>query len=68
MPIAENAITSEHIWCELGEIIIGKKKGRSSDQEITLFKSVGLALQDVSTALMIFKRAIELDKGTKVKM
>ena len=44
LPIAENAISSEHIWAELGDIIIGKREGRTSDQEITLFKSVGIAI------------------------
>jgi len=68
MPIAEKAISAGHIWAELGEIILGKKAGRTSEQEITLFKSVGLALQDVSTALMVYKRAIEQGRGINVTL
>ena len=68
IPIAEKAISSEHIWSELGEVVLGKKKGRTSDQEITLFKSVGLALQDVSTALVVYRKALEQNRGTYVRI
>jgi len=66
IPIGERAISSQNIWAELGDIILGKKEGRTSDQEITLFKSVGLALQDVSTAAVAYRKAIEQHKGTEV--
>jgi ornithine cyclodeaminase/alanine dehydrogenase len=66
IPIGEKAISSRHIWAELGEIILGKKEGRTSSQEITLFKSVGLALQDVSTAAVAYRKAVEQQKGIKV--
>lgn len=68
IPIAEKAIAPNHVWGELGEVILGKSKGRTSDQEITLFKSVGLALQDVSTALLVYKKAVQQNKGTNVKI
>jgi len=68
IPIAEKAFSPEHIWAELGEVVAGKKEGRASDQEITLFKSLGLALQDVSTALVTYKKAMERSKGTVVKI
>jgi alanine dehydrogenase len=66
IPIGEKVISSEHIWAELGEMILGKKQGRTSSQEITLFKSVGLALQDISTAAAAYKKAIEQHKGIEV--
>ena len=50
IPISEGVITAEHIHAELGEIIFGKKKGRSSLQQITVFKSVGNAIQDLAIA------------------
>jgi ornithine cyclodeaminase/alanine dehydrogenase-like protein (mu-crystallin family) len=67
IPIAENAIVPEHVWGELGEIILGKNKGRTSDQEIT-FKSVGLAFQDVSAALVVYRKAVKQGKGINVQM
>ena len=66
IPFAEKAITPSQIWGELGEVIVGRREARTSDQEITLFKSVGLALQDVSTALAVYRKAIQVRKGTKV--
>jgi len=68
IPIAEKAISLEHIWGELGQVIIGKKKGRTSEQEITLFKSVGLAIQDVSTASVVYRKALEQNRGTNVRI
>jgi len=50
IPIEKGDITEDHIYAELGEIILHKKPRRVSETEITLFKSVGLAIQDASTA------------------
>ena len=68
IPIAENVLSPEHIFAELGEIVIGRKAGRTTEQEITLFKSVGLAIQDVSVALTVYKKALELHKGTVARI
>lgn len=61
IPIKEGAITESHIRADLGEIILGKRPGRISRDEITLFKSVGLAIQDAAAASVAFKFAT--DKG-----
>lgn len=55
IPIEEKAITREHIYAELGEIVSGKKKGRVDDDGLTVFKSVGLAIQDSSVASLVLK-------------
>lgn len=68
MPIAEKAISSDHIWGELGEVILGKRKGRRPDLETTLYKSVGLALQDVSTASVVYEKAVQHEKGSNAKI
>ncbi|OGU57486.1 MAG: hypothetical protein A2V66_12430, partial [Ignavibacteria bacterium RBG_13_36_8] len=47
----------------LGDLIIGKIKGRENEKEITLFKSVGLAIQDMSTALHVYSKAVEMKVG-----
>jgi ornithine cyclodeaminase/alanine dehydrogenase len=57
IPISQGIISSEHIFAELGEIITGKKAGREGPNEITIFKSQGLAIQDVSTANKIYELA-----------
>lgn len=56
LPIKEGAITERHIYAELGEIVTGKKSGRVDDDEITVFKSVGLAIQDAAVAKFIIKK------------
>ncbi|MEJ0055779.1 MAG: hypothetical protein WDN75_09085 [Bacteroidota bacterium] len=50
IPIKRKLITKEHIHAELGEIVAGSKKGRTSQDQITVFKSVGNAIQDLAIA------------------
>ena len=68
IPIAEGAITENHFYAELGEIITGKKSARKNDSEITLFKSNGLAIQDVATAMLVYQKAVAAGKGIKVEI
>lgn len=64
LPLREGAITPEHLRASLGEVVAGLKPGRERDTDITLFKSVGLAIQDVATANFVYRRAIEAGAGT----
>jgi len=68
IPIQEGAITAEHIHGELGQVITGQVAGRTSDDQITLFKSVGLAMQDVSTAARIYALARERGAGQQIPL
>lgn len=54
---AEGVIGPENIIAELGELLLGKKQGRTSDHEITLFKSLGLAIEDMACAEYLFEKA-----------
>jgi len=58
----------EYRWADihgsLGDVITKKIPGRENDMEITLFKSVGLAIQDISTAYHVYNKAVELGVGT----
>jgi len=56
VPLSQGLLTKEEIYGELGEVIIGTKPGRSSDEEITIFDSTGLSLQDVSAAVKAYKK------------
>lgn len=64
----EGLITEESIHAELGEIVSGKKTGRTSDDQLTLFKSVGNAVQDVSVGAKVFEEAKRKDLGTIVEL
>ena len=67
IPIAEGAVTADHIHANLGDIVTGAKPGRENDQEITVFKSCGLAVQDVSSAQAVYTAARAQGIGTEVK-
>jgi ornithine cyclodeaminase/alanine dehydrogenase len=64
IPMNEGKFKKEMIVGDLGDVISGKVAGRVSGNEITLFKSVGLAIQDISTALAVFNLAKEKNIGT----
>lgn len=57
IPIQEGAMTAGHIVAELGELVTGEAKGRTSPAEVTVFKSVGLAIEDVAAAQHIYTKA-----------
>ena len=52
------------IYAEIGQIISGEKKGRTSDEQITIFDTTGMAIQDNVMAEIIYKKALENGLGT----
>ncbi|HWS90356.1 MAG TPA: ornithine cyclodeaminase family protein [Pyrinomonadaceae bacterium] len=62
----EGAVGPEHVRAELGEVLAGKRPGRTSDGEITLFKSLGLAIEDLAAAAYLYDRCRETGAGTWV--
>jgi alanine dehydrogenase len=64
----EGAVPDDLIAAELGEIVVGAHPGRTSDHEITLFKSVGNAAQDVAVAARVLARAQERGLGSVVEI
>jgi ornithine cyclodeaminase/alanine dehydrogenase len=68
LPIKEGVVTADHIHASLGEIVVGAKPGRENDEEITVFKSCGLAIQDVASALAVYRAARERGVGVQVEL
>jgi ornithine cyclodeaminase len=68
VPMKQGLITEAGIHGEIGEVAGGRIAGRSSAQEVTFFKSVGVAVQDVSVAELVLQRAAELDLGIQVEI
>lgn len=68
IPISEGAIDSSHVKGTLAEVVVGKIAGRESASEITLFKSCGLAIEDLVTARLAYSRAIADGIGTRVDL
>ena len=56
IPKKEGAVTDEHAKAEIGEVLSGTKKGRENDEEITVFKSLGIAAEDIFSAYHIYEK------------
>jgi ornithine cyclodeaminase/alanine dehydrogenase-like protein (mu-crystallin family) len=61
---AEGAIGPEHIRAEIGEVLAGRAPGRADDDEITVFESLGLAVEDLAAAMLAYRKAAALGAGT----
>jgi alanine dehydrogenase len=68
VPLSRGLIKEQDIVGEIGEVIAGRKKGRTSDAEITLFDSTGIALQDSATVPLEYERALAAGVGVEKKM
>ncbi len=66
--IDEGRISAEHIKAEIGEVLAGKTPGRGDDNEITLYRSLGIAAQDIVVAFGIAASARKLGKGANVTL
>jgi alanine dehydrogenase len=68
VPLAEGVISEEDIAGEIGEVIAGKKEGRTSDGDLSVFDSTGIALQDSATVPLEYERALAAGVGIEKKM
>jgi ornithine cyclodeaminase len=66
IPLAEGAIGEEHIVAELGDVLVGTHPGRTSSGEITVFESLGIAVEDLFAAEYVVARAREAGRGQAV--
>ena len=64
----EGAVSEHHIMGEIGELLLKRIDGRGTRDEITLFKSLGLAVEDLAAANHIYGKALELNVGTLVEL
>ena len=68
IPIGEGAITADHIAGELGDIVNGTVDGRTDARQITIFKSLGMAVEDVVAAQLAVGRARTLGLGQDISL
>ncbi len=66
-PIRQGRMSEDHIYAELGEIVLGRKVSRQSAEEITCFKSVGVAVQDAMAAQLALKNADIMGLGQPIE-
>lgn len=67
-PLREGRISERDVVAELGEVLLGKAAGRARDDEITLFKSLGLAVEDLAAAAHVYERATREHVGTEIAL
>ena len=68
IPLSEGGIDERHLRAELGELVTGAHPGRSSRSTVTVFKSLGLAIEDVAALRFIHARAIETGRGLSIEL
>ena len=68
IPKAEGAFGDEHIAGELGEVLLGRVEGRRRDDEVTLFKSLGIAIEDLAAAHYLYGQALATGTGVSVAL
>ena len=68
MNIAAGLFGESHIRGEIGELVLGRAEGRRSADDITVFKSLGMAVEDVVAADLVFRRASESGAGTELTL
>jgi ornithine cyclodeaminase len=68
LAIAEGAIAADHIAGELGEVLVGAVEGRADPEQVTVFKSLGLAVEDVAAARAVYEAARDAGAGTTVRL
>ena len=66
--IAAGTMSLDRVHAELGEIVAGRKRGRSSADEVIVFDSTGMALQDVAAAAAVYEAALRTSHGTAVTL
>ncbi len=66
--LASGAMSRADVAAELGEVVAGRKPGRSHAEEVIVFDSTGMALQDVAAAAVVYERAVQRRRGTRVRL
>ena len=67
-PIRDGKITKDHIHAELGEIVAGSRPGRANDAQLTLYKSVGVAVEDAAATALVLRLAKERGVGREIEL
>jgi ornithine cyclodeaminase/alanine dehydrogenase len=68
IPLREGMIGPSHFAVTLSDVVSQKMAGRTSNDEITIFKSCGLAIEDLATAHLAYSKAVERGAGTSIDL
>lgn len=68
MGVADGLFAASHVRGELGEVVLGRADGRRTDGDVTVFKSLGMAVEDLVAADLVLRRAVETGAGTELTL
>ncbi len=68
IPMSEGAFNADHIRGDIGEVLMGVVPGRESTSDVTVFKSLGLAIEDLAAARHIYEKGVALGTGVWVSL
>jgi alanine dehydrogenase len=68
VPLSDSILTRDDIYADIGEVVAGKKPGRVSDDEVTVFDSTGLAVQDIAVAWRVYQKAMKEGAGSEIDL
>lgn len=68
IPRQEGALDDDHIVGELGDLLLGKVKGRAAENEITLFKGLGIGIEDLAVPYYVYEQAVQSNAGTCINI
>jgi len=68
VPVSQGVLSEKDVWAELGDLVAGTKPARASKDEITVFDSTGLAIQDAATVDLVYRKALSRKAGCFVKI
>ena len=68
VPLSKGILKADDIAGELGDVLEGRITGRTSDRDVTVFDSTGLAVQDIAVASLVYRKAVELGVGSTFSM
>ena len=66
--VTAGLLTPAAVYGELGEIVCGRKPGRRTAEEIIVFDSTGMALQDVAASVLVYRRALDRGAGQRIAL
>ena len=66
--LAAGLMTRAQVHAQLADVVVGRRPGRTRDDEITVFDSSGTALEDVAAAIAVYENARDTGRGTEVKL
>jgi ornithine cyclodeaminase len=66
--LEKGSISKQHVCGEIGEVLLGHKRGRENEQDITIYRSVGFAAQDVAAASLVYNKARNQGLGIPVRL